>query len=88
MTASLGGRELGLTASEFGLLHALVERPGRVLSREQLLELVQGSADEAFDRSIDVHVSRLRHKLGDDPKSPRILKTIRGVGYMLMPNER
>lgn len=88
MTASLGGRELGLTASEFGLLHALVERPGRVLSREQLLELVQGSADEAFDRSIDVHVSRLRHKLGDDPKSPRILKTIRGVGYMLMPDER
>ena len=57
--------------------------PGRVLSREQLMELAGGSAEEAFDRSIDVHVSRLRQKLGDDPKRPRLIKTVRGAGYLL-----
>jgi DNA-binding response OmpR family regulator len=64
----------------------LAERTGRVLGREQILELVHGSADEAFDRSIDVHISRLRHKLGDDPRNPRLLRTIRGAGYMLTPD--
>jgi two-component system OmpR family response regulator len=54
-----------------------------VLTREQLIDLAGGNPDEAFDRSVDVHVSRLRHKLGDDPKSPRMLKTVRGAGYML-----
>jgi len=88
LTATRDGRLLPLTTYEFGLLRVLAERAGRVLSREQILQLVQGSADEAFDRSIDVHVSRLRHKLGDDPKSPRVLKTIRGVGYMLTPDAR
>ena len=58
-------------------------RAGRVLSREQLLELAGGSAEEAFDRSIDVHISRLRQKLGDDPKQPRLIKTVRGAGYVL-----
>jgi hypothetical protein len=58
------------------LLHALAERAGRVLAHERLLELVSGSAEEAFDRSIDVHVSRLRAKLGDDPRKPRLLKTV------------
>jgi DNA-binding response OmpR family regulator len=85
MTATLQGRPLTLTTLEFALLRTLAERAGRVLAREHLLELVHGSADEAFDRSIDVHISRLRHKLDDDPKNPRILKTIRGVGYMLSP---
>lgn len=88
MTASLKGRRLELTSYEFALLRALAERPGRVLGREQLLELMHGSAEEAFDRSIDVHVSRLRHKLEDDPRSPRLLKTIRGVGYVLTPDDR
>ncbi|MCB9617450.1 MAG: response regulator transcription factor [Sandaracinus sp.] len=83
MTATLGDEVLVLTTYEFALLRALAERPGRVLSREQLLHLVKGSADEAFDRSVDVHVSRLRQKLGDDPRNPRWLKTVRGVGYML-----
>ncbi|MBK7395111.1 MAG: response regulator transcription factor [Myxococcales bacterium] len=83
LRATLGDRELALTTYEFALLRALAERAGRVLSREQLIELVRGSADQAFDRSIDVHVSHLRAKLGDDPRSPRILKTIRGIGYML-----
>lgn len=86
MTATLGGRELQLTAYEFHLLRALAERAGRVLSRERLMELAKGSSEESFDRSIDVHVSRLRSKLGDDPKKPRILKTVRGAGYLLSLN--
>ena len=85
MTATLNGNRLALTTYEFSLLRVLAERAGRVLGREQLLELLHGSAEEAFDRSIDVHVSRLRHKLEDDPRNPRLLKTIRGVGYMLAP---
>jgi DNA-binding response OmpR family regulator len=86
MTVTLRGKTLGLTTFEFALLRALAERAGHVLSRERLLEIVHGTADEAFDRSIDVHVSRLRHKLGDDPRSPRLLKTVRGVGYVLAPD--
>jgi DNA-binding response OmpR family regulator len=85
MTATLDGRALALTTFEFALLRALAERAGRVLSRDQLLELLHGSTEEAFDRSIDVHVSRLRQKLGDDPRNPRRLKTVRGVGYVLTP---
>jgi DNA-binding response OmpR family regulator len=80
--AVLDGRELALTGYEFDLLRALAERAGRILSREQLMELAKGSAEEAFDRSIDVHVSRLRQKLGDDPKRPRLIKTVRGAGYL------
>jgi DNA-binding response OmpR family regulator len=83
MRVTLGSVELGLTTFEFNLLKVLAERAGRVLSREQLLDLVHGSSDEAFDRSIDVHVSHLRAKLGDDARSPRWLLTVRGVGYML-----
>ncbi len=81
--ATLGGKDLPLTGYEFSLLYALASRAGRVLSREQLIEMAGGSADETFDRSVDVHVSRLRHKLGDDPKRPRLLKTVRGAGYLL-----
>ncbi len=80
-TASLAGAPLDLTAYEFSLLYALVERAGRVLSREQLMELARGSAEEAFDRSVDVHISRLRQKLGDDSRRPKRIKTVRGVGY-------
>jgi DNA-binding response OmpR family regulator len=80
---TLAGDEVALTGYEFNLLYALASRAGRVLSREQLIELAGGSPEEAFDRSVDVHVSRLRSKLGDDPKSPRLLKTVRGAGYML-----
>lgn len=83
LRATLDGRELPLTGYEFALLRVLAERAGRVLSREQLLDLVKGSAEEAFDRSVDVHISRLRQKLGDDSKQPRILKTVRGAGYLL-----
>ncbi len=82
--ATLSGRELALTSYEFALLRVLAENAGRVLTREQLLERAKGGADEAFDRSIDVRVSRLRHKLGDESRQPRMLKTIRGAGYMLV----
>jgi DNA-binding response OmpR family regulator len=80
---TLDGREVALTGYEFALLLALARRAGRVLAREQLMELAGGSAEDAFDRSIDVHVSRLRQKLGDDPKRPRLIKTVRGAGYLL-----
>jgi DNA-binding response OmpR family regulator len=81
--ATLRGEELALTSYEFALLYALASRAGRVLSREQLIELAGGNREESFERSIDVHVSRLRHKLGDDPRRPRLLKTVRGAGYIL-----
>jgi len=77
-----------VTAYEFALLYVLAETPGRVVSREALLEKGKGSAEDAFDRSIDVRISRLRAKLGDDPKQPRLLKSIRGAGYMLAVDEK
>ena len=83
LVAMLDGRPLTLTTHEFNLLRALAERAGRVLSREQLLYALRGNAEETFDRSIDVQISRLRQKLGDDSRNPRLLKTVRGVGYML-----
>ena len=88
LRANLGDRELPLTAYEFALLVALAERAGRVLSREQLLDLTKGTDDDAMDRSIDVHISRLRQKLGDDGKKPRLLKTVRGAGYLLTRDGR
>jgi DNA-binding response OmpR family regulator len=83
LVVTLAGRALTLTTHEFNLLRALAERAGRVLSREQLLYALRGNTEDTFDRSIDVQISRLRQKLGDDSRSPRLLKTVRGVGYML-----
>ena len=78
------GVRQSLTAHEYDLLSALARNAGRVLTRDQLLELVKGEdADEAFDRSIDVHVSRLRQKIEPDPRHPRYVKTVRGAGYLL-----
>jgi DNA-binding response OmpR family regulator len=77
----LGGRPLELTTAEFELLALLVRRRGRVLSRERIMEATRGVDWEAFDRSVDVLVSRLRQKLGDDPRQPTFIKTVRGVGY-------
>lgn len=85
MSVTLDGTTLALTTYEFMLLRALAERAGRVLTREQLVDIVRGSSEEAFDRSVDVHVSHLRSKLGDDPRNPSMIKTVRGVGYMLSP---
>jgi DNA-binding response OmpR family regulator len=86
--ATLRGAPLALTTYEFTLLRVLAERAGQVLSRERLLDLSRGSTEEAFDRSIDVHISRLRQKLGDNPRDPHLLKTIRGAGYVLTPNDQ
>ena len=80
----VAGRRQDLTTNEFEVLAALARHAGRVLSREQLLDLIKGAAaDEAFDRSIDVHVSRIRQKIEPDPRHPRYLKTVRGAGYLL-----
>jgi two-component system OmpR family response regulator len=72
-----------LTAGEFDLLAAFVEHPRRVLSRDQLLDLTKGRSAAAFDRSVDVQLSRLRRKIEADPKEPTIIKTVRGGGYIL-----
>jgi two-component system OmpR family response regulator len=74
-----------LSGAEFALLMALASRPGRVLSRDQLLDLARGRGASAFDRSIDTLVSRLRRKLADDPREPTIIKTVRGGGYLFAP---
>jgi two-component system, OmpR family, phosphate regulon response regulator OmpR len=71
-----------LTNYQFELLVALAERPGRVMAREALMDLVKGETLEAFDRSIDVHISRIRANIEDDPKKPRRIITVRGTGYV------
>ena len=76
------GVERSLTSHQFTLLVALAEKAGRVLSREALMDLVKGEALEAFDRSIDVHVSRIRAAIEDDPRKPRRIITVRGAGYV------
>jgi DNA-binding response OmpR family regulator len=81
---TLDNKPLALTAVEFDLLLALARVPGRVKSREQLLLEVADRDFEAFDRSIDVHISSIRRKLGDDAKSPRWVQTVRSVGYRLV----
>ena len=78
----LNGEPVALTAHQFSLLWALATRPGRVLSREALLELARGDALESFDRSIDVHISRIRAAIEDDPREPRRIITVRGAGYV------
>jgi two-component system, OmpR family, response regulator len=79
--ARASGETTPLSSGEFALLLALVERPRLVLSREQLLDLTQGREADVFDRSIDNQISRLRRKIEDDPKSPRLIKTVWGGGY-------
>lgn len=80
-TAALDGEAMTLTRQEFEILASLARAPGRVKTREQLLLEVAERDFEVFDRSIDVHISSLRKKLNDDPKEPRFIETIRGVGY-------
>lgn len=78
----LDGKECPVTAYQFNLLIAMAERAGRVLSREQLMDVVKGEPLEAFDRSIDVHIGRLRAAIEDDPKQPKRIITVRGAGYV------
>jgi DNA-binding response OmpR family regulator len=79
----VGSAAIDLTGIEFDILLALARRPGRVVPRDTLLEQA-GRGDVAVgDRTVDVHVSHLRRKLGDDPRAPKLIKTVRGVGYVL-----
>ncbi|WNG30252.1 response regulator transcription factor [Cystobacter fuscus] len=87
LRATLDGKVLPLTTYEFALLRVLAERAGRVLSREQLLDLVKGNAEEVFDRSVDVHIFRIRQKIEEDPRNPKLLRTVRGAGYLLASGE-
>jgi two-component system, OmpR family, response regulator len=79
-----GGDKTELTTFEFQLLSVLVKRPRQLLSRDQILELVASRHWTPSDRSIDVHIGKLRRKLRDDPCNPRLIKTIRGIGYMFV----
>jgi DNA-binding response OmpR family regulator len=79
---SVGGEEKALTSHQFDLIVALAENAGRVLSRERLMDLVKGEDLDAYDRTIDVHISRLRALIEDDPKHPRRIITVRGAGYV------
>ena len=76
-----------MTGHQFDLLCALAESAGRVLSREQLMDRVRGESLEAFDRSIDVHISRIRAAIEDDPKHPRRIVTLRGAGYLFVRSQ-
>jgi len=79
------GIKIALTSVEFDLLLAFCRNPGRVLSREQLLELIHGGVSGPIERSIDVHISRIRQKIESDPKDPSIIKTVRLGGYVFTP---
>ena len=81
-TVTVAGQPAELTSYQFDLLVALAERAGRVLTRDQIMEAVRGRELEAFDRSIDVHMGRIRAAIEHDPKTPRRILTVRGVGYV------
>ena len=81
-SVNVAGLPCDLTSYQFDLLLAMAERPGRVLSRDQIMEAVRGRELDAFDRSIDVHIGRIRAVIERDPKSPKRILTVRGVGYV------
>ena len=83
-TVELDGNPIVVTPVEFDLLHSLAKAKGRVKTREQLLDEIRDREYEVFDRSVDVHISALRRKLGDDAKAPRFIRTLRAAGYMLV----
>jgi two-component system OmpR family response regulator len=80
------GNEFPLASSEFALLKVFAENPKRVLSREQLLDLANARDREAFDRAIDVRITRLRRKIEPDPAHPSVIRTVRGAGYLFSPS--
>src|SRR5262249_17842779 len=80
-SARLSGKDLELTGAEFELLGLLVRNRGRVLTRDRIMDETRGVDWDVYDRSIDVLVSRLRQKLGDDAKRPSFIRTVRGTGY-------
>jgi two-component system alkaline phosphatase synthesis response regulator PhoP len=86
LTAEFAGRPVDLTPTEFQLLTTLVRQPGRIFSREQLLKAVHGIAFDGFDRSVDSHIKNLRRKIEPDPRLPRYIQTVYGVGYRFVEN--
>jgi len=84
MHVQVDGREVALTATEFQLLLYMARQPGRVFTRAQLLDAVHGVAIESYERAIDAHVKNIRHKIESDPRAPRHLQTVFGVGYRLV----
>ena len=80
--ATVGGNPCDLTAHQFRLLHIMAQAPGRVLSRDYLADHLTGESVESFDRAIDVHISRIRAEIEDDPKQPQRVITVRGAGYV------
>ncbi|HYD55287.1 MAG TPA: response regulator [Burkholderiales bacterium] len=82
------GRDVPLTAMEFDLLKAFLDHPNQVLSRDQLLTLTRNRQWEPFDRSIDIRITRLRRKVEDDPDHPKVIKTVRGAGYIFVRAEK
>ena len=81
MRAQVGRRDVDLTTTEFELLAMMMRQPGRVFTRGQLLEAIRGTDAEAFDRAIDAHIKNLRRKIEPDPRNPRYVLTVYGVGY-------
>jgi two-component system phosphate regulon response regulator OmpR len=81
------GEEIELSRAEYELLHIFVEHPNRVLSRDSIMDLLSGRERDPFDRSIDVRVTRLRHKIEEDPAHPHLIRTVWGVGYQFTPAE-
>ncbi len=77
----VGETLIDLTPTEYDILYLLMQHPGRPFSRSEILERVQGIAFEGYERSVDVHIKNLRRKLGDDPRSPRYIQTVYGIGY-------
>ena len=86
-SATLNGKELDLTTNEFEALLLLTERPGEVFDRDIIIEHLRGIETDAYNRSVDITMSRLRHKLGDDPKNPSFIKTVWGAGYVFVGEE-
>lgn len=84
---TLSGRVVDLTTGEFEALKLLTDRPGEVLDRDRILESLKGVEAEAYNRAVDITMSRLRQKLGDDPKRPRYIKTVWGAGYAFVGGE-
>jgi len=83
----IDGEHRSLTSHQFALILTLAENPGRVMSRDTLMDALKGQAFDAFDRSIDVHISRIRAAIEDDPKAPRRIITVRGAGYVFAKSQ-
>jgi DNA-binding response OmpR family regulator len=87
MRVTVEDREVELTGTEFELLAALAAQPGRIFSRAQLLDAIHGVAIESYERAIDAHIKNIRRKIEPDPRQPRFIRTVYGVGYKFNDEE-